>query len=77
MVVAGALFNSSVQGLCHIRAVEVIFPTSAVLNKTHEFELAAIQLWVSLGMESKGFISQLRQTQTRHAASGSGESQLN
>jgi hypothetical protein len=43
VVVARAGLNSRMQGLSHLRTIEVILSTGAILHKAHEFELGAIQ----------------------------------
>ena len=76
MVVAGARLHRRVQGLGHLRAIEVILAASAVLHKAHEFELGAVELGEGLGVEAQGFAGQLAQAQTGHPTGGALEGQL-
>ena len=76
MVVARAGLDSRMEGLGHLRAVEVVFTTGAVLHKAHELELGAIELGERLGVEAEGFAGQLAQAQAGHAAGGAFEGQF-
>ena len=64
------------EGLGHLRAVEVVLTASAVLHKAHELELGAVELGEGLGVEAEGFTGQLRQAQARHPAGGALEGLL-
>ena len=65
------------EGLRHLRAVEVVFPTGAVLHKAHELELGAVELGVGLGVEDQGFTGQIRETQAGYPAGGAPKGELN
>ena len=64
------------QGLGHLRTVEVVFTTGAVLHKTHELELAAVEFGEGLGVKGQGFARQFGQAQARHTAGGAFEGQF-
>ena len=73
VVVTGAGFDSRMQGLGHLRAVEMELATGAVLHKSHELEFAAVQLGEGLGMQGEGLVGELNQGHASHTAGGSGE----
>ena len=77
VVVARAGLDGGMEGLGHLRAVEVVFATGAVLHKAHELELGAIEFWESLGVEGQGFTGQIAEAQARHPAGGAAERQGN
>ena len=51
MVVTRPGLHRRMQGLGHVRAVEVVLTPRAVLHEAHELQLAAVQLREGLGME--------------------------
>ena len=61
MVVTRSGLYRRMQRLRHLGSVEVVFTTGAVLHKSHELELAAIQLWEGLGVERQRLVGQLHQ----------------
>ena len=73
MVVAGALGQSLVERLGQFRVVAVILRSVAVLNKTHELELAAIQLGERLGMHRQSFVRQFGKGHASHTAGRAAE----
>ena len=75
MVVARAGLDGGVEGLGHLRAVEMVFAAGAVLHKAHELELAAVELRIGLGVESQGFAGQIAEAQAGHPAGGTAEGQ--
>ena len=77
MVVSRTSFNGTVQSLRHLRAIEVVLTTRAVLHKTHELKLAAIQLRESLGMQRERFIGKLWKRHPSNATGRPRESLLN
>ena len=73
MVVARALGHCLMQCLGEFGVVAVVLSTAAVLNKTHELELASIQFGEGLGMHRQGFIGQFSQGHPRDPTGGSAE----
>ena len=75
VVVAGACRHGGMEGLGHLRAVEVVFTAGAVLHEAHELELGAVEFGVGFGVKGERFASEIGQAQTRHPAGGAGEGQ--
>ena len=59
VVVTGSSLHRSVESLGHLRAVEVILTARAVLHKTHELKLGAVEFGKRLGMQAEGFTGQI------------------
>ncbi|CAI8232297.1 MAG: Uncharacterised protein [Prochlorococcus marinus str. MIT 9313] len=65
------------QGLRHVRSVEMKFTATAILHKAHELELGAIQFRKCLGMEDEGLASQVIETESSDSTGRALKSQLN
>jgi hypothetical protein len=76
VVVAGARRHGGVQGLGHVRVVEVELAAGAVLHEAHELELGAVELGVGLGMEGQGLAGQILEAEAGDPAGGAGEGQI-
>ena len=76
MVVTGSSLDRGVESLGHLRAVEVVFATGAVLHKAHELELGAVEFGERLGVQAEGFTGQIGDRESSHPAGGASEGQI-